>query len=290
MEMHSQGHDGVHSQGHDGAVSSLDLLSFSRWDVLVLALLLATLANYALLGWSRYRVERLDRRAISTWVLGLAVVFAALWSPLVSLVQQGSHLAYMVQLELLMSVAPLLLLLGLVPVLSSVDPPMSSFAYRVSRSMSLPLFTLGVWLLALYLWHLPPLHALVMQSQVIYSIQLLSFVVAGMLFWLPVVGPVHESVEMRPLGKLGYLALAQAGAGLLAAILVWSPEPLYHHQHESVSVLWGLSGLADQRLSGVVMMVVDMLVASTVAGWIVLKALAGTDYRDPYQSSGRSYP
>jgi hypothetical protein len=38
--------------------------------------------------------------------------------------------------------------------------------------------------------------------------------------------------------------------------------------------------LVDQRLSGAVMMVADMLVASTVAGWVILGALSGSRGRD----------
>jgi hypothetical protein len=43
---------------------------------------------------------------------------------------------------------------------------------------------------------------------------------------------------------------------------------------------WGISALLDQRLSGAVMMVADMLVASTVAGWVILGALSGSRGRD----------
>jgi cytochrome c oxidase assembly factor CtaG len=204
---------------------------------------------------------------------GLALVFFALWMPVTSLALRGSHLAYMAQMEVLIGAAPVLLLLGLRPLLG----PKPS-------SLTLPaVVPLGVWLLVIYAWHLPYLHALAMQFGAVYVVQLLSFLGAGLLFWWPVISP--SASGMRPWGKLAYLAAAQAGAGLLAAVLIWWPEAIYHHQHATSSLPWGISALLDQRLSGAVMMVADMLVASTVAGWVILGSLDGSEGRDHPKSS-----
>lgn len=249
---------GGHAHGHAHHLFS--------WDVPLLVLLVATLAVYTSLA-------RRSKRGVSAraaFAGGLALVFVALWTTLVSLVQQGSHLAYMLQMEVLVAVAPVLLLFGLRPLLGPT---------ATARVPSLPaVVPLGVWLLAVYAWHLPFLHALSMQSQAVYAVQLFSFLAAGLLFWWPLIVPGASG--MRPLGKLGYLAAAQAGAGVLAAVLIWSPEPLYHHQHGSSLMPLGLSALLDQRLSGAVMMVADMLVASTVAGWVILGAPTGAEGRD----------
>ena len=243
------------------------------WDLPMLVLLAATLAVYTSLA---RRSKRGGMSARVAFAGGLALVFAALWAPLVSLVLPGSHLAYMLQMEALIAVSPVLLLFGLRPLLRSNT---AFSAAPVRRLPSLPAaVTLGLWLLAVYAWHLPLLHALSMQYGAVYALQLLSFLAAGLLFWWPLILP--GATGMRPLGKLGYLAAAQAGAGVLAAMLVWSPELIYHHQHGAASLPWGISGGLDQRLSGAVMMVTDMLVASTVAGWIVLGALTGAGGRD----------
>ncbi len=230
------------------------------WDVPLLVLLAATYAVYASLA-------RRSGRGTNGEVVfagGLALVFFALWMPVTSLVMRGSHLAYMVQMEVLIGVAPVLLLFGLRPLLG---PKRSHLALPAVA-------TLGVWLLAVYAWHLPPLHALAMQFVAVHVVQLLSLLGAGLLFWWPVISPGASG--MSALGKLAYLVAAQAGAGLLAAVLIWSPEALYHHQHAAASLPWGISALLDQRLSGAVMMVADMLVASTVAGWVILGALEGS--------------
>jgi len=239
------------------------------WDVPLVVLLVAVFVLYASLA----RRSGRGTHGEAVFAGGLTLIFYALWTPVNSLVSQGSHLAYMLQMEVLVGVAPVLLLLGLRPLLG----PKPSF-------LVLPaVVPLGGWLLAVYAWHLPYPHALVMQSGAVYVVQLLSFLGAGLLFWWPVISP--GASRMGPLSKLIYLAAEQAGAGLLAAVLIWSPEAIYHHQHAMASLPWGISALLDQRLSGVFMMVADMLVASTVAGWVILGSLNGSEGRDHPKSS-----
>lgn len=172
-----------------------------------------------------------------------------------------------------MSVAPPLLLLGLRPVLSLL-PNKGRFTSGLSPVGLMPALTLPIWLLVIYAWHIPTLHMLGMMgtySQVVYPLQLASYVTAGLLFWWPVVGNVDGPGGMSLLGKLGYLALAQVGAALLAALLIFYPHLIY--DHGPITQPFGLSAMTDQKVSGVAMMVVDMMVASTVAGWLVLRSL-----------------
>ena len=156
------------------------------WDVPLLVLLAATYAVYASLA-------RRSGRGTNGEVVfagGLALAFFALWMPVTSLAMRGSHLAYMVQMEVLIGVTPVLLLFGLRPLLGT------------KRShLALPaVATLGVWLLAIYAWHLTPLHALAMQFVAVHVVQLLSFLGAGLLFWWPVISPGASG--MSGLGKL----------------------------------------------------------------------------------------
>lgn len=241
------------------------MLSLAGWDATLGLIALAALGGCWLL-------VRLRRGRVSGGLnapvlfLGLVIAFFAAASPLVSLAVRGSHVAYMTQLELLISVSPVLLVLGLRPFLLS-----GMGGLRWATSGAVLALALGIWLLVMYGWHLPAMHALAMGSRTVYALQLLSFLAAGTLFWLPVVA--LEGIGLPR--KLGYLALAQAGAGVLAAVLIWYPGPIYEHQHGALP--FGLSHLADQRISGAVMMVVDMLVASTVAGWILLRGPVGAE-------------
>ena len=283
---HEQAHAAHEASGaHDTAGTTSDWLAFTGWDAVLLAALLAALAGYVLLARrTRGGAEGFERRAAFAFALGLGAVFAAASSPLI-LLKEGSHLGYMMQLELMMSVAPPLLLLGLLPLLVPVSE--RSGSTNLSRSGSVPALTLGIWLATVYTWHVPALHMLGMHSWLANPIQLASYAVAGLLFWWPVVGTVGRPGEMSLLAKLGYLALAQVGAALLAALLIFYPEVIY--AHGPITQPFGLSAIVDQKISGAVMMVVDMAVASTVAGWILLRALADAGWRESISLPASSF-
>ena len=236
--------------------------------------------GYAFVAWRLWRTAgRFGGRAGAAWALGLLVVFVALESPLDAIAEEHLVSAHMLQHGLLMSVAPPLLLLGLYPrlVVPFTRPALKPLlrnprTHAALRVLSAPALALGLWLAVLYAWHLPALYQSALRNEPVHVAQHLFFVNAGLLFWLAT-GPVRGFgvTRMRPIAKLGYLAAGQVGTALLAAALLWGPElyPFY----DPLETLWGLSRETDQRLAGLVMMVVDMVVALTVAGWIVLRTL-----------------
>jgi putative membrane protein len=260
-------------------------LALWHWDAPVLLGLGVAALGYAFVAWRLWRkAGRFDGRAAAAWALGLMVVFVALESPLDAVAEDRLVSAHMLQHGLLMSVSPPLLLLGLyprlvVPYTRPVLKPLLSNprAHAALRVATAPALALGLWLAILYAWHLPALYEGALRSEALHVGQHLFFVNAGLLFWLPVIEPVPTLARMKPLAKLGYLAAGQVGTALLAAALLWGPEiyPFYG----PLDTLWGLSREADQRLAGLVMMVVDMLVALTFAGWIVARTLAEAERR-----------
>jgi cytochrome c oxidase assembly factor CtaG len=256
-----------------------ELLASWHWDAPVLLGLGVAALGYGLVAWRLWRTAgRFDGRAGAAWTLGLLAVFVALESPLDAVAEEHLVSAHMLQHGLLMSVAPPLLLLGLyprlvVPFTRPILKPLlrNPHAHAALRAFSAPALALGLWLAVLYAWHLPTLYQSALRNESVHVAQHLFFVNAGLAFWLPVIEPVPALARMRPLAKLGYLAVGQAGTALLAAALLWGPDlyPFYG----SLDTLWGLSREADQRLAGLVMMVVDMLVALTLAGWVIFGAL-----------------
>jgi cytochrome c oxidase assembly factor CtaG len=248
-----------------------------HWDPTVLLGLGVAAVGYALLAWRLWRkTGRFERRAAASWGLGLAVVFLALESPLDAVAEESLLSAHMLQHGLLMSVAPPLLLLGLyprlvVPFTRPVFKPLlrNWRAHAVLRELSNPVWALGLWFGVLYAWHLPALYGMALRNEPVHVLQHVFFLNAGLVFWLPVIEPVPALVRMGTRAKMGYLAAAEAGMALPAALLVWGPElyPFY----ESADALWGLSTEGDRRLAGLVMVVVDMVVVLSFAGWILLR-------------------
>ena len=100
---------------HPGGLSGA-ALSW-QWLVFVFAGVIAAAWGYVL-AW-RFRDTRQGSPGGESlaWMVGMVFVFVALHPTPVSMAMGGSHLAYMLQLDALMSVAPPLLLLGLGPLL-----------------------------------------------------------------------------------------------------------------------------------------------------------------------------
>lgn len=105
------------------------------------------------------------------------------------------------------------------------------------------------WLLALWVWHAPPLHEAALASEPVHALQHASFLAAALVFWTAVLAPVR--IERRAGGLVAVFATAVHSCALAALITtagtVWypayGPSPL------------GLAPLADQQLGGLVMWV-----------------------------------
>ena len=279
--------------GGHGHPEDLDgvLLSW-HWEPAVLLGLAVALLGYGLLAWRLWRASgRFDARAAVAWALGILVVLVALQSPLDAVAGESLLSAHMLQHGLLMSVAPPLLLLGLYPrlVVPFTRPVVKPIlgdrrTHAVLRVASMPALALGAWLAVLYAWHLPALYEWALRNETVHVVEHLFFVNVGILFWLPVIEPVPALVRMKPSAKLAYLAAGQVGTALLAAALIWGP--LLYPFYDASQSLWGLSAAVDQRIAGLTMVVVDMLAALSVAGWVVFRWLATAERRGRSSSKG----
>src|SRR5262249_35709213 len=191
-------------------------------------------------GWRR--TPRVSASAIPAWrhasfLLGIFLVWAALVSPLVA---YDHHLltVHMIQHLLLMTFAPAFILLG-EPLLSfwngfsrlaqNVLGPVLQrpFVRRFGRVLSRPALCWIVSALTLLGWHTPALFTLGMHSEVWHSVEQASFLVAGFLFWWPVIQP-WPSVSIGPQwSTLLYLFLATLPCDLLSGFLVFSDRVAY---------------------------------------------------------------
>ena len=93
---------------------------------------------------------------------GLAVILAAICSPLGGVAQQGLLTAHMLQHTLIGAVAPLLLLLGMPrPFATAV---LSERTQRRIERIENPLITFPLWTLTTIVWLLAPVHSAVLEN------------------------------------------------------------------------------------------------------------------------------
>lgn len=115
---------------------------------------------------------------------------------------------------------------------------------RLVTPLAMSLVELGV----VWSWHLPALRAAAAHSPLLLALEQASFLVAGVLLWSAVLAPAARAMG------IGALLLTSMHMTLLGALIGLAPRPLYPAMAHMAPA--GLGPLADQQLSGVVMLLV----------------------------------
>jgi cytochrome c oxidase assembly factor CtaG len=198
-------------------------------------------------------------RAVA-FLSGLLTVWVALASPIDAL--NGFVLtAHMLQHMLLLMVAPPLILLGapLVPLTRGLPrfaqrrmaAPILNWpaAERVGHALTNPVAGALLMSVVMFAWHTPSLYELALGSEFWHEVEHVSFLIASLIFWWPVVLPWPGRAQWPRWAMVPYLLLADLQNTALSAILAFSDRVLYP-SYAAVPRLVGLSALEDQVAAG----------------------------------------
>jgi cytochrome c oxidase assembly factor CtaG len=202
---------------------------------------------------------------IATFFCGIICLWAAVASPLAMLDHELLSV-HMLQHLLLMAVAPPLILMAR-PTLFLLHGLPKRFVQsfparfvavsqvrRLGAVVSHPVFCWLVATITVVGWHLPALFARALHSPLWHHMQQGSFLVAGFLFWWPVIQP-WPSVSHQPKWFVPvYLFLATLPCDALSAFLTFCGRVIYPH-YLFVSRPLQISALQDQEWAGVLMWV-----------------------------------
>jgi putative membrane protein len=215
----------------------------------------------------------LHRRPVPVWrvcsfLLGLLGIWVAVSSTVAS--WDGHMLtAHMIQHLLLMTVAPPLIWLG-EPLIAA--PARLRFPKHVGEVLGHPALCWFAAAAALVAWHVPAAFRLGMQSSTWHFVEYSSFLMAGLLFWWPVIQPWPSAARWPRWSMLLYLFLATLPCDVLSGLLVFSDRVAYP------MVLCtprssGFSPLEDQQCAAALMwtgVTVVFLVAGTILAMQIL--------------------
>jgi cytochrome c oxidase assembly factor CtaG len=233
--------------------------------LLAVAFALVVTALSYLRGWLHLRNALPN--LIPVWRLvafmcGLVSVWTAVASPLATLDHQSLTI-HMVKHLLLMTVAAPLVLAG-APVVVLQNWMSRCFiqnhlllgslpAGSFERCLTHPVLCWLVGTSAVIGWHLPVAFELAMRSHWIHAVEDGCFLLAGLLFWWPVLRPASSGAAPRWSMAL-YLFLATLPCDLLSAFLAFCNRPVYPC-YLSTTQLFSLSPLQDQECAGALMWV-----------------------------------
>ena len=252
------------------------------WQPLTLAALVATAALYGRgvgLLWKGGRRRGVRSWQVASFVAGLAAIFVALVSP-VHAVSQALLSAHMAQHVLLLAVAPPLIVLGSPAVAfaaalparwrrsarsSGRTPPLPP----VRRALSQPFVVWALALLALWLWHAPPLYQLALRSQSVHVLEHATFFGTALLFWWVALQPSGPRRLPRGFDVL-YVFTGSFQGAALGFLMTFATVPLYPFYGTTVGA-WGLTPLQDQQLAGIFMWLPTGVIYLIAAGGLFLE-------------------
>lgn len=192
-------------------------------------------------------------RAMKTrWFAGLGVLWLALDWPMDRLGDDFLFSAHMFQFVLVTMVTAPLLVSGSPPWLQvAVTQPFA----RALRPLQKPVVALLSFQVVIVGTHLPAVVNLYATNALVHFLLHILWGVAGMLFWLPIVG--HEPMVKRPIEpmtKVVYLIAATVVPSVPASFLTWAERPVYDTYTQAPRV-WNISAVNDIQLAGAVMKV-----------------------------------
>jgi putative membrane protein len=149
--------------------------------------------------------------------------------------------------------------------------PLLALAFPQRKISSLPIAVLvAVNAVVLWLWHAPGLYTWGLASVPAYWLMQISLLGSAWLLWRAILAPTQPGTALMA------LAATIGQMGLLGALIVFAPRPLYL-VHLASTASWGMAPLTDQQLAGLLMWVPAMLPYLGVGLWIAWSSLRSSE-------------
>lgn len=218
---------------------------------------------------------------------GILLLILCVVSPLHYLGEHYLFSAHMLTHTLILLVAAPLLIAGI----PEENKMQNAFLYLSKKTKQYPFLCWLAGVGVMWLWHVPSVYnqlfvmnnAMVMPAvhhmNVLSYIHMLSLLIAGMIFCLPVINP-YSSYRLTPLFGVLYLTSACVGCSLLGLLITFAPAGTYTHyisMNQSDSILslirnnWNISAAADQQAGGLIMWVPCCFIYLSAAMILLLK-------------------
>jgi cytochrome c oxidase assembly factor CtaG len=200
---------------------------------------------------------------------GMLALLVALVSPLDGLGDEYLFSAHMVQHVLIGDVAPSRV------IMRPATRRLTSLERRLGPLAS-PATGIALWLVFMYLWHIPALYDAAAEHPLLHLLEHVSFFAAGVALWWPLIQPVPMRRRLTGLQPIAYIGTAKAGLAALGIFLTWSTTAIYPY-YEHTPRIWGLSPIEDQNVAGVIMMVEQSMTLALVLVALFIRMLAQSE-------------
>lgn len=218
--------------------------------------------------------------------LYFALALIGLWGasdwPVHDVAEEYLYFVHMAQHLVISMIVPLLLLLAMPSWLFRLVFPKDGGAYDLLRRASRPVVAGVVFNGLTLLLHSSALVQLSFESGPFHFFLHLLVFGAGLLMWMPIVGPEQEW-RLTPIGQCIFLFMMSIVPTVPSGWLVFAEEVVYRH-YDTVDRLWGVSALTDQQAAGVIMKLAGGfflwgIIVVIFAKWAIAEGEADRDAR-----------
>jgi cytochrome c oxidase assembly factor CtaG len=210
---------------------------------------------------------------IASFLTAMALILAVSITPLETLAMEYLLTIHLLQNVVLAEWAPLLVVVGLPPVLAAaIARP------RAVRALTHPAVALPLWLANYMLWHLPWLYDTALENphSLLHLEHALYFVTGVAMWWSVLQDEPHRLGAGTRAGVVLAAFVLGSPIGLVIALV---PDAIYDFYVDAPERLWGLTALEDQQLAGILMAVEQAIVFFVVVTFWFLRFFAEEEQR-----------
>jgi cytochrome c oxidase assembly factor CtaG len=210
-----------------------------------------------------------DGGRAAVYVLGVAVLWIAADWPIGPLGAGYLLSVHTVQYVLFAFVAPPLLISGTPRwLLRRMIRP--RWTFKIAWALSRPLVAFLCFNVVLLATHMPSVVDGLTASQLGSFAVDMSWLIAGLVFWWPILGPLPELKPMPYPGRIVYLIANVFIPTVPAAFLTYARYPIYA-LYELAPPMSGLSAVEDQQIAGMIMKIVGGFIVFGIASVLFFK-------------------
>ena len=211
------------------------------------------------------------RWRVLCFISGWGLLLLTLISPLDTLGRYYLFSAHAMQLFIIITAGAPLLLLGVPEWLMWVLLPTRALRNATRGLLFTVIATVGFNALVL-IWHVGPIYEASLRHAPLHALANLSFVVAGVLTWWPLLTPLDRETRLASPSQILYLVVESLPLDVFGAFTLFAQRVFYHTYAVAPRVL-DFSPLADQAAGGAIIAVpgnvIDIVLMSLVFfGWI----------------------
>ncbi len=199
------------------------------------------------------------------FIVAILLIAVVLLTPFDTIARTQLFAAHMIQAVVLTTLCAPLLLAACPDWLLQplVDQPIIR---RVLQVLTSPLLASIIFNLTFLIWHAPGLYNFALKNGTLYHVEMLSFLLAALLNWWPLIGPLRELRRLSYPLQMAYAFFDGLPLDVFAFLLVYTGVVFYpSYAIPPQFIQWGYSAVADQTIAGAFLLIpglVDLVVMS----------------------------